>query len=144
MKDDWHKLCHLMKYVRGTRGLFLRLSADRNGILKWWIDTSFAVHPNMRGHSGGRLSLGRGFPIMSSTKQKLNMCISTETEVVGADDYMPAIHWTRYFLEAQGYGVQENILFQDNKSSILLEKNGKASSRKCMKHINIRYFFITD
>jgi hypothetical protein len=35
-------------------------------------------------------------------------------------------------------------LFQDNKSSILLEKNGKASSSKRTKHINIRYFFITD
>jgi hypothetical protein len=35
-------------------------------------------------------------------------------------------------------------LFQDNKSTILLEKNGKASSSKHMKHINIWYFFITD
>jgi hypothetical protein len=35
-------------------------------------------------------------------------------------------------------------LFQDNKSAILLEKNGKASSSKRTKHVNIRYFFITD
>jgi hypothetical protein len=88
--------------------------------------------------------LGRGFPIVSSTKQKLNTRSSTETEIVGADDFMPAICWTRYFMEAQGYKVQDNILFQDNKSSILLEKNGKASSSKRTKHINIRYFFITD
>ena len=47
-------------------------------------------------------------------------------------------------MEAQGYHVQDNILFQDNKSAILLEKNGKASSSKHTKHINIRYFFITD
>jgi hypothetical protein len=47
-------------------------------------------------------------------------------------------------MEAQGYQVQDNTLFQDNKSAILLEKNGKASSSKCTKHINIRYFFITD
>jgi hypothetical protein len=47
-------------------------------------------------------------------------------------------------MKAQGYGVKENVLFQDNKSSILLEKNGKASSRKRTKHINIRYFFITN
>jgi hypothetical protein len=40
--------------------------------------------------------------------------------------------------------VKDNILFQDNKSSILLEKNGKASSSKRTKHINIQYFFITD
>jgi hypothetical protein len=35
-------------------------------------------------------------------------------------------------------------LLQDNKSSILLERNGKASSGKRTRHINIRYFFITD
>ena len=81
---------------------------------------------------------------MSSTKQKLNTRSSTETEVVGADNFMPAICWTRQFMQAQGYQVNDNILFQDNKSTILLEKNGKALSSKRTKHINIRYFFITD
>jgi hypothetical protein len=47
-------------------------------------------------------------------------------------------------MEAQGYQVQDNVLFQDNTIAILLEKNGKASSSKCTKHIKIRYFFITD
>jgi hypothetical protein len=67
-KDDWTKLVHLMRYIRGTRTIPLILSANGSGFLKWWVDTSFAVQPNMRGHSGGGLSLGRGFPIVSSTK----------------------------------------------------------------------------
>jgi hypothetical protein len=79
-KDDWTKLVHLMKYLRGTRMLPLILSANGSGILKWWVvDASFAVHPNMRGHTGGGLSLGQGFPIVSSTKQKLNTRSSTES-----------------------------------------------------------------
>jgi hypothetical protein len=57
---------------------------------------------------------------------------------------MPNMLWTCYFLLSQGYGIIENLLLQDNKSSILLEQNGKALSSKCTKHINIRYFFITD
>jgi hypothetical protein len=133
-----------MLYLRGTRKLPLTLSADGSGILKWYVDASFGVHPNLRGHSGGGLTLGQGFPITGSTKQKLNTRSSTETEVVGADDFMPAICWTRYFLKAQGYHVIDNVLYQDNKSAMLLEKNGKASSTKRTKHINIRYFFITD
>ena len=88
--------------------------------------------------------MGRGFPISGSTKQKLNTRSSTESEVVAVDDFMPGILWTRNFLESQGYGVNENIIFQDNKSAILLEKNGKASSGKRTKHINMRYFFVTD
>jgi hypothetical protein len=46
-------------------------------------------------------------------------------------------------MEAQGYQVQDNILFHDNKSAILVEKNGKALSSKHTKHINIRYLFIS-
>jgi hypothetical protein len=84
----------------------------------------------MRGHSGGGLSLGCGFPIVSSTKQKLNTKSSKETENVGADDLMSAICWTRYFMKAQGYGIKDNVMFQDNKRSILFENNGKASSSK--------------
>ncbi len=57
---------------------------------------------------------------------------------------MSSIIWTRYFLKAQGYSVRDNVVFQDNKSSILLERNGKMSSSKRTKHINVRYFFITD
>ena len=66
--DDWNKLSHMMRYIRGTLQLPLILSTDGTHILKWWVDAAFAVHPNMRGHSGGGLSLGRGFPIMGSTK----------------------------------------------------------------------------
>jgi hypothetical protein len=119
----------------------LILSANGSGILKWWVDPSFAVHPNMRGHLGGGLSLGKGFPIVGSTKQELNTRSSTETEIVGADDFMLAICWDRYFMKAQGYNVKDNVLFQDNKISILLEKNEKASSSKRNKHLNNSIFF---
>ena len=35
-------------------------------------------------------------------------------------------------------------MYQDNQSAILFKNNGKRSSSKHTKHINIRYFFITD
>ena len=133
-----------MQYLYGTKDLPLILGADGTGIIKWFVDASFAVHPNMRSHTGGAVTLGRGCPIVTSTKQKLNTRSSTESELVGVDDLMPSILWTRKFLKAQGYDVSENILYQDNKSSILLEKNGKASSSKRTRHISIRYFFVTD
>jgi hypothetical protein len=57
---------------------------------------------------------------------------------------MPMILWSRYFLLEQGFEVSENILFQDSKSAMLLEKNDRASSSKRTKHINVRYYFVTD
>ena len=98
----------------------------------------------MRGHTGAGLSLGRGFPLSHSGKQKLNTRSSTESELVAVDDLMPEVLWTRQFLQEQGYAVKENIVYQDNQAAILLEKNGKLSSGKRTKHINTRYFFVTD
>jgi hypothetical protein len=43
-----------MKYcLRGTRELPLILGGDNTGIVKWYVNASFAVHPNMRGHTDG-------------------------------------------------------------------------------------------
>lgn len=112
--------------------------------MKWYIDASFAVHPNMRSHTGGAVTLGRGCHIVTSTKQKLNTRSLTESDLVGVDDLMPSILWTQYFLKVQGYDVTKNILYQDNKSSILLGKNGKSSNSKRTRHIAIWYFFSTD
>ncbi len=109
----------------------LILSANGSGVLMWYVDASFAVHPNMRSHTGGGSTMGRGFPVVSSTKQKLNTRSSTESELVDVDKMIPIVVGSCYFLMAQGYGVTQNLLLQDNKSSMLLEKNSKVSSGKC-------------
>ena len=83
----------------------LILGANGTGMLKWHVDGSYGVHPNMRGHSGGGLNIGRGFPFTASKKQKLNTRRSTKSEVVGVDDFMPGILWTRNFMKAQDYDV---------------------------------------
>ena len=57
---------------------------------------------------------------------------------------MPMVLWTCLFMEAQGYEVKDNILYQDKKSAILMSNNTKSSSGKRTKQINVRYFFVTD
>jgi hypothetical protein len=98
----------------------------------------------MPGYTGGGLTMGREFHIVRSTKQKLNTQSSTESALVSVDDVMPIIVWISYFLMAQGYGVTQNLLLQENKSSMLLERKGKASSGKRTQNINIWYFFLAD
>ncbi len=101
--QDWAKLRHLIEYLRNTTEMPLTLGATSEGVMHWYMDAAFAVHPNMRGHSGGALTLGIGFPMSSSSKQKLNTQSSTESELVGVDDLMSLILWSRNFLQAQGY-----------------------------------------
>jgi hypothetical protein len=142
--DDYKKLTRVIKYLRGTKNMPLRLQADSLQVAKWWVDASYAVHPDMKSHTGGVFSLGKGGIYGTSTRQKINTKSSTEAELVGVAEVLPQILWTRYFLAAQGYRTNESIVYQDNKSAILLENNGKASSSKRTRHINIRYYFVTD
>ena len=65
-------------------------------------------------------------------------------KLVGVDDFITKILWTKLFLEEQGYEINKNVLYQDNKSAILLETNGKKSSGKRTRTLNLRYFFVTD
>ena len=143
-QDDWKKLVHLMKNLNATKKDKLHLSIDNINVIKWWVDASFAVHPDFKSHTGMAMSMGRGCPINASQKQKLNTDSSTSAELVGAHAGSTLILWTKLFLEAQGYEVKRNILHQDNKSAILLEVNGKRSSTKRTRALNIRYFFLTD
>jgi len=79
--------------------------------------------------------MGTGAVQSGSAKQKMNTRSSTEAELVGVDDVISNILWTKFFIEEQGYDVEKNILFQDNKSSILLGTNGRKSAGKRSRHI---------
>ncbi len=88
------------------------------------------------------MSLGKGAAISFSNKQKINTKSSTKSELVGADQALTLILHTRYFIEAQGYSVKQNLLFQVNQSTMHLEANRSLSSSKCTKHIKCWNFFI--
>jgi hypothetical protein len=143
-QSDWHKLVRMMRYLHSTRKWHLTLSADNLNVMKWFVDASFAVHPDFKSHTGGVMTMGGGAMQALSKKQKLNSRSSTHAELIGVDDAITQVLWTRLFMEEQGYPIEKNILYQDNMSSILLEKNGRSSAGKRSRALNIRYFFVTD
>ena len=97
----------------------------------------------MKGHTGGTMSFGKGVLHAKSSKQKLNTKSSTETELVGLSEYIPYTIWMKNFLHEQGYKVTGNV-YQDNQSSIKMEKNGRNSCTGNSRHVNIRFFFVKD
>jgi hypothetical protein len=133
-----------LEYLNGTIDDVLIIGADDLTTIQTWVDASYAVHDDMKSHTGGAISFGRGALLSKSTKQKLNTKSSTEAELVGASDYLPNTIWTKYFLEEQGYEIKNNIYNQDNQSAMRLEKNGKKSEGQKSRHIDIRYFWIKD
>jgi hypothetical protein len=143
-EDDYKKLARVIKYLRRTKSLKLTMEAAYLDQSHWFIDGAFAVHDDMKSHSGSYMTFGKGMMNGSSNKQKINTTSSTEAETVAVHDNMPSILWTRYFLGEQGYPMRPSIIHQDNQSAMLLETNGRASSSKRTRHMNIRYFFVAD
>ena len=78
------------------------------------------------------------------SKQKLNTKSSAKAELVGVSDYLPYNIWTFLFMGAQGYDINQNILFQYKHSTINMEKNGKKLCTGKSRHIDIRYLFSKD
>ena len=90
------------------------------------------------------MSMGVGIIHGRSGKQKLNVKSSTEAELVGVSEYLPYNIWLMMFMREQGYPVRNNVLYQDNKSTILMLKNGRNSCTGNSRHIDIRHFFVKD
>ena len=38
-------------------------------------------------------------------------------------EYVPYNIWFMMFMSAQGYGIENNVIYQDNQSTIRMEKN---------------------
>ena len=140
-QDSGLKLIRTMEYMQLKQWLPLTLESYDVLILKWLVDASYAMHNDFLSHTGATLSLGKGYPYSKSSKQKLNTKSYTEADLVGLGDMMTMIICTIYFMEDQRYHISDNIVNQDNQSTMLLSRNGKASSGKRTKHINIRYLF---
>ena len=142
--QDKGKLKRALEFVNDTIDDWFILGADHLTMMKTWVDASYAVHPDMKSHTGGCISFGRGSLMNKSTKQNLNSKSSTEAEIIGASDYLPNTIWMRMFLEAQGYTLEDNTYYQDNQSAMKMEINGRRSAGQKSRHIDIRFFFIKD
>ena len=142
--NDKKKLERVTKYLQGTIGIPLILSIDKSGNIKWYVDAECAVYMDTRSHTGGFTTIGTVGSYVQFSKQKMNTKISAEAELVRVDDVLTKVICTGYLLKEQGYEIHGNVIYQDNQSSIKLEKNGIQSSSNRTRHIKTRYYFITD
>jgi hypothetical protein len=141
--SDQAKLTRLLEYVNGTIDLTMKINAGNVATITAYVDSSYGVHPDGKGHTGGVITLGQGALHVRSTKQKLVAKSSTESELIGLYDYSSHIIHVRDFLIGQGYQVGPAIVKHDNKSTLAMLERGKHSGERT-KHISMRYFFLKD
>ena len=141
-EQDQGKLARVLRYVFQTKHLGLTLEGDGRNITHD-IDVSFAVHKDMKSHTGDTLSLGKGAIHSGSTKQSLVTKSSAEGELVGLSDAANEALWTRQFLISQGIPQVSIIIHQDNQSTIDMIHTGRHTSGRS-RHIQVRHYWLYD
>ena len=135
--EDWRKLRRVIGFLKGTIGELRVIGATSLTEILTFVDSAYAVHMNMRSHTGGLSSFGIGAVHARSKSSKINVKSSTESELVSASEYLPHTLWLRNFMGGQGYKIEDTVVYQDNKSAILMEINGRNSCTGNSRHINI-------
>ena len=136
---DWKKLTHLTNYSWATRLISPIITSDGKDTIIY-IDSAHIVHSNCKEHSGLFVTQRKGAMINVSKTLGLMNNSSTETEIVATGVRLPKCTWFCCFRIEQGEPVKGDVLIQDNKSCMSLQKNGQFSVGKGSKHIHIRYF----
>ena len=67
----------------------------------WSIDSSFAVHMDMKSHTGYCVTLGIELPISGSFTQNVNTQSSTKSELIGVDDGIRFVEWASLYSKEQ-------------------------------------------
>jgi len=61
-----------MSYLKDTIDDVLILEANSTQTVRWYVDAAFAVHKDMKSHTGSVMTIGSGAVISLSTKHKVN------------------------------------------------------------------------
>jgi hypothetical protein len=67
--DDWLKFKRLCCFIKSTKNDVRIIGADNLLDMLVMIDSSHAVHNDMRGHTGGVITFGTGIIDQKSSKQ---------------------------------------------------------------------------
>ena len=121
----------------------ITFNVDNMNTIYWYMDASYGTHWYFKGHTGMVMMWGKGALMSFSLKQEINSQSSTEAKLIGIDNAITCMIWDQDFIEAQLYTVSHNVLYQYNKSTILVADNGRIHSTKT-KHIKHRYFLVND
>jgi hypothetical protein len=145
-ENDWEKLERVLKYLNNTEVNFeIRFgNPNSKGIeIDTFVDVSYAVHADMKSHTGEVMRINNGPGHVGSSKQNINTKSTAESELVGLSDKSGTSLMYKQFAKFQGYDLDAIVIYQDNKSTISLIKKGHSTSQRT-RHINIRYFYLKD
>ena len=78
-EDDWKKLKRGLMYLKGTMHMKLNITVYSLSTITWYVDASYGVYYDCKGHTGMMMTLGAGAAMGMSKAQKLNTPTSSDS-----------------------------------------------------------------
>lgn len=126
--DDWKKLKRVLGFLKCMDNNKKKIRAKLLTKILSFTESAYAVHSdNTRRYMRGLVSIGIGIIHGKSAMQKINIKSTCESELVVTAEYLPYIIWIIIFMQAQKYKIKDSVIYQDNKSAILLERSRRNS-----------------
>lgn len=141
--EDLAKLTRVLKYLNGTVNHYIILSIGDDFEIIVYVDASFAIHMDGKGHTGIFITLGIGPIYCRSSKHKSVSASTSEAEIITLGDAYPIILWVRLFLIDQGYEMGPVIVNEDNTAVLAMIENGVATSYRT-RHFRAKHFLIKE
>ena len=69
--------------------LKLTLLADNLGMIRWFVDASYAIHNDCKGYTGSMMMMGSGAITSFLRKQKINGKCLIKAELIGVVEALP-------------------------------------------------------
>jgi hypothetical protein len=140
-ETDFTALNRTLGYLKRTKDEELVIKPREDMQCSTCADASHAVHPDARSHSGNTSSIGGGAIYTESKVEDGVTRSSSESELKALDRALPQVIWLRNLLTSLGFPQKPTVIFQDNKSTIILSGKGYPCSKRT-RHINIQFFRI--
>jgi len=141
----WHAAIKILKYLKTTMAMVLEFNGNQEKSVKAYADASWASDKDTgRSVTGYVVTINNSSISWKSQRQSTVAMSSTEAEYMALFAVVQEVIWLKRLLsEVSSEYLKENIIvYQDNKSTILLASNPTQHSRT--KHINTKYHFVRD
>jgi transposase InsO family protein len=141
---DWTAVKRVIRYLKQTVNMQLKLCKDDNLKLIGYVDADWAGDKTDRKSTSGYLfQLGKATISWTSKKQESVALSSTEAEYIAAATASQEMIWLRQLLsDLQVPIIGPTVMYEDNQGCIKLACNEKSSART--KHIDVRHHHLRD
>jgi hypothetical protein len=135
--EDREKLNRVLGYLKGTAERKLLLRAQREKRIVAYVDAAYAVHNDLKSHSGVMIYVGDTLAYVSSRKQKCMSKSPTEAELIALTDNLGLVELFCEFLEFVSQSlVPVPTIYQDCSAVVSLVTKGGGKTRT--KHLRAR------